>query len=322
MNIKVCPICNNKTVDDSGDLAQWQCIHCNFCGNYFLLNDVTMALNQGSLSFSNVQRAALSCYIRRNHETAENGYVLVNFDLVNKIGTEASYNQMNHIPDLIRYIGDYVSANGTPIPQMEGVDVQRTICAPSMEIVKQIVPELRTRGLIGYTDTSSGYARVSLTFSGWKRYTAEQRGQVHSNFGFIAMEFFNDPNADIFGLPAFVDEIVKPAAKEATGYDLHDIRHFQQSGIIDNYLRVTIRDAAFVICDLTHDNHGAYWEAGYADALDKPVIYICERSKFKKGKSHFDTNHCTTIFWEKDSDNSDFRQQLIATLRRSLDLFD
>ena len=95
-----------------------------------------------------------------------------------------------------------------------------------------------------------------------------------------------------------------------------------QSGVIDNYLRATIRDAAFVICDLTHDNHGAYWEAGYADALDKPVIYICEKSKFDKEQSHFDTNHCTTIFWEKDSDNSDFRQQLIATLRRSLDLFD
>ena len=70
--------------------------------------------------------------------------------------------------------------------------------------------------------------------------------------------------------------------------------------------------------------HGAYWEAGYADALDKPVIYICEKSKFKTKPSHFDTNHSTTIFWEKgkDSDNMDFRRQLIATLRRSLDLFD
>ena len=138
------------------------------------------------------------------------------------------------------------------------------------------------------------------------------------------MKFFKDPNDDCFGLPAFVDQIVKPAAKEATGYDLYDIRHFQQSGVIDNYLRATIKDAAFVICDLTHDNHGAYWEAGYADALDKPVIYICEKSKFKTKPSHFDTNHSTTIFWEKgkDSDNMDFRRQLIATLRRSLDLFD
>ena len=37
-----------------------------------------------------------------------------------------------------------------------------------------------------------------------------------------------------------------------------------------------VRDAAFVISDLTHDNSGAYWEAGYAEGLGKPVIYICE----------------------------------------------
>lgn len=324
--IEVCPVCNNNAVDDSVNLGHWQRIHCDFCGNFLLLSHVTMALNHGSLSFSNVQRAALSCYIRRNHETAKDGYVLVNFDLVKKIGTEARYNPMNYIPDLIRHIGDYVSANGRPIPQMEGVDVQRTICAPSVDIVRQIVPELLDQGLVSYVDVSSqespGYRNVSLTFSGWERYTAEQRGQVHGNFGFIAMKFFNDPNADSFGLPAFVDKIVKPAAKTATGYELHDIRHFQQSGVIDNYLRATIKDAAFVICDLTHDNHGAYWEAGYADALDKPVIYICEKSKFNKEQSHFDTNHCTTIFWKKDSDNNDFQQQLIATLRRSLDLFD
>ena len=38
-----------------------------------------------------------------------------------------------------------------------------------------------------------------------------------------------------------------------------------------------IRDAKFVIADLTHDNNGAYWEAGYAEGLGKPVIYICEK---------------------------------------------
>ena len=323
MNFDVCLICDNKTVNDSDELGHWKRIHCNFCGNYLLHNHVAMGLDRGRLSFSNVQRAALSCYIRRNNETAENGYVLVNFDLVNKIGTEARYNPVNYIPDLIRHIGDYVSANGTPISQMEGLDVQRIMCAPSMDIVRQIAPELLAQGLISYIDASSlkspGYVRVSLTVSGWDRYTAEQRGQTHSDFGFIAMAFFDDPSEDDAGLPAFVNEVVKPAAKEATGYDLYDIRHFQKSGVIDNYLRATIKDAAFVICDLTHDNHGAYWEAGYADALDKPVIYICEKSKFDREKSHFDTNHCTTIFWEKGSDNSDFRQQLVATLRRSLE---
>ena len=62
-------------------------------------------------------------------------------------------------------------------------------------------------------------------------------------------------------------------------------------------MRVKIRDAKFVIADLTHDNNGAYWEAGYAEGLGKPVVYICEKTKFedKNNGTHFDVNHCTTL---------------------------
>ena len=84
-------------------------------------------------------------------------------------------------------------------------------------------------------------------------------------------------------------------------------------------MRIQIKDSAFVIADLTHDNHGAYWEAGYAEGLGKPVIYICEKAKFDKKKSHFDTSHCTTVLWSID-DPEEFKRQLVATLRRSLNL--
>ena len=97
------------------------------------------------------------------------------------------------------------------------------------------------------------------------------------------------------------------------------MRDVATAGIIDNIMRMRIKEARFVIADLTHDNNGAYWEAGYAEGLGKPVIYICEAEKFEREKSHFDTNHCTTIPWSGD-DPDTFRQQLSATIRRSLDL--
>ena len=114
---------------------------------------------------------------------------------------------------------------------------------------------------------------------------------------------------------------MKPAVKENTGYDLVDMRDVPKAGIIDNIMRVRIRDAKFVIADLTHGNNGAYWEAGYAEGLGKPVIYICEKEKFESDDgTHFDTNHCTTVIWSKYRDNDkDFRQKLTATLRRSFD---
>ena len=132
------------------------------------------------------------------------------------------------------------------------------------------------------------------------------------------MEFNNSE------LEAFVEEVVKPTVKETLGYDLRDIRDISRAGVIDNILRVAIRDAKFVIVDLTHDNNGAYWEAGYAEGLDKPVVYICQREKFERSKeegggTHFDTNHCTTVLWSND-DNAGFRQQFAATLRNSLEM--
>jgi hypothetical protein len=47
-------------------------------------------------------------------------------------------------------------------------------------------------------------------------------------------------------------------------------------------------------------NLGAYWAAGYAEGLGKPVIYTCEESKFP-GASHFDTNHHQHVLWTENN---------------------
>ena len=126
---------------------------------------------------------------------------------------------------------------------------------------------------------------------------------------------FEDPILD-----PLIRTTVKPALQDQLNYNLIDMRDVAQAGVIDNLMRVQIRDSAFVLADLTYDNSGAYWEAGYAEGLGKPVIYLCEKVKFKEQKTHFDTNHCTTVQWSANDPNP-FVEQLIATLRRSLNLF-
>ena len=221
--------------------------------------------------------------------------------------------------NLIRYIGDQVSESGEPIRQL--AEISEEIGAPSEELASQLIEELCEQGVVNVRNTSralGGLARykgVNLTLKGWEQYEAEKRGEFEGNYGFLAMQF-DEPD-----LESFVRDVVKPAVKDATGYDLVDMRDVSKAGVIDNIMRVQIRDAKFVIVDLTHDNNGAYWEAGYAEGLGKPVIYICEKEKFEsKDGTHFDTNHCTTVIWSKYRDNDDgFRQELTATLRRSLD---
>ena len=209
--------------------------------------------------------------------------------------------------DLIRKIGDDVSQSGQQLTNFPITD----------QFSVQLMDELVERGTVKITNVirlhgAAQFSGVNLTLEGWEQYEQERRGDFRLNYGFIAMQF-NDTELD-----SFIENTVKPYVKKDTGYDLVDMRNVSRAGIIDNIMRVRIRDAAFVIADLTHDNRGAYWEAGYAEGLGKPVIYICKQAKFQKDGSHFDTNHCTTILWSKEEPEK-FRQELVATLRRSLD---
>jgi hypothetical protein len=63
-------------------------------------------------------------------------------------------------------------------------------------------------------------------------------------------------------------------------------------------MRAAILASRFVLSDVTHGKHGAYWEAGYAEGLRPPVRYTCEKNKWKKSKTHFDTNHLVTVIWD------------------------
>jgi hypothetical protein len=155
--------------------------------------------------------------------------------------------------------------------------------------------------------------QVDLTLAGWAEHEKEQRGQASGGYGFIALKFGDEI------LDPFVSDVIKPAVS-TLGFDLVDMRDTAEAGIIDNVMRARIRDAAFVLVDLTHANEGAYWEAGYAEGLGKQVLYLCNKAVFDEKGTHFDTNHCTTVKW--DPDNADaFTQELLATLRRSLGLF-
>jgi hypothetical protein len=98
-------------------------------------------------------------------------------------------------------------------------------------------------------------------------------------------------------LDAMVADHFVPAVRE-TGFELYRLDDRPKAGLIDNHTRVEIRAAKFLVCDLTDENRGAYWESGFAEGAGKPVFYTCEKSKFGATKTHFDTEHLQTILWD------------------------
>ena len=115
-----------------------------------------------------------------------------------------------------------------------------------------------------------------------------------SRTAFMAMQY-NEPELD-----NIVENVFRDAVRQ-TGFDLFVLRDHPKAGLIDDRLRVEIRVARFLIADLTHGNKGAYWEAGYAEGLGKHVIYTCEKKRFRRAKTHFDTNHHETILWDTEN---------------------
>ncbi len=223
--------------------------------------------------------------------------------------------------NLIRLIGDHESETGTPFPIIDPAIVSRVGCTGPLAW-RQIKGEMSDRGLWrlwSNVRATRGGTQIlidgaSLTLKVWEIYEKEKRGHIVGSYGFMAMKF-NDPE-----LEALLKETIRPSIKAATGYGVIDLRDVARAGVIDNLLREKIRDSAFILADLTHENAGAYWESGYAEGLGKPVIYLCEQQKFADAKTHFDTNHCTTVMWSS-ADLEGFGANLVATVRRSLNLF-
>lgn len=226
--------------------------------------------------------------------------------------------------NLIRLVGDHMREHGEAL-ELESPAVAARVGAFNPNRFEELRDELVADGVLKIVTSGFGMsvgdfthyqaAVYGLTLRGWSRYETEAKGKLSARYGFIALKFNDNVLDDL------IANCIKPAVLRDIGYHVVDIRNVARAGVIDNILREQIRDAAFVLADLTHDNSGAYWEAGYAEGLGKPVIYLCERSKFDRAKTHFDTNHCTTVMWDAPG-TPQFESELIATLRRSLNLFD
>ena len=277
-----------------------------------------------------VQRAVLShrTRVRSTHAKALDELLFVTSKSLDALRSRAQLPSVAiQALNAIRFIGDSLSQSGGAIHEIPD-DFHVIVGALDRPSSDWLLEHLQEEGLVHIGNTAistrqhpsgtggimvSSLQNIRLTISGWERFEAAKHGRPAGNYGFMALEF-GDPTLD-----NFVRDIVKPVVREEMGYELVDMRDVARAGIIDNIMRMQIRDAAFVIADLTHGNNGAYWESGFAEGLGKPVVYICEQSVFDAKGTHFDTNHCTTVPWSP-RDAKAFADTLIATLRRSLDL--
>lgn len=160
---------------------------------------------------------------------------------------------------------------------------------------------------------------ISLTMSGWQRYEELKRaGDKNSRKAFLAMKFYDkyDNETDYyFQNTLFPDYLIK--AVKDTDYNLENPLLDPKAGNIHARIEVEIRNSRFVIAELSHHNNGAYWEAGFARGLGKPVIYMYNKEISEIEKPHFDVGSDHIVFWTRN-DPEDAAQRLKACIRSTL----
>ena len=320
-----CPVCQTETAKPKGAKIGNEFSSeygCPRCGIYWIEDFFSRNSLPNILGGDKRKIAALSHWIRIKHEVISkeppdaNGYrKSINLDeqLVNSIINNPPPTPAEQADRFVLWLGS--KAPGEYI-SFQLQDQLSLIGSATPEELRIAIDYLIRKGLVQgkIIRTSSGLScvDVALSLEGWQYCEKLKRGAADSHKAFMAMQY-NDEQLD-----KIVEDVFKPAV-EKTGFKLFKLTDRPKAGLIDDHLRVEIQTSRFLIADLSHDNLGAYWEAGYAEGLGKPVIYTCEKTKFENPdtKPHFDTNHHLTIPWDINN-LEEAANQLKATIRATL----
>jgi len=307
-----CPVCNSqlKEIRQSRQGRDAKFFSCPRCGDFVLSGELLATLPQ-ILSQDKDASAKIS-YALRSMQQLNRGAELYT-DTVDEILKRPLPSPKEQADLFIRWLAENIDGPGETV-WVEPSTHAGIIGAKSPEGFAFVLRHLLDVGLVTgnlpEVIGASQRARVTLSFAGWEHYEKLRLGGAIYRKAFMAMKFGDKV------LDSIVDFVFKPCVKQ-TGFNLVRLDDTLRAGLIDDQLRVEIQSADFIIADLTHDNLGAYWEAGYAEGLGKPVIYTCEKGKFEKEKTHFDTNHHLTIIWDKESPE-EAGERLKATIRATL----
>lgn len=308
-----CPICEGEVrkVEEHGERIYIECLRC---GAYSVSRSALQDLPY-HLQKNKDNRNLLSYALYRMTKGRSDWPMLTSDQVDNILKNTVLPLPKEQLDNLIVWMGstqsgpsDAIRISAQTIAATGALDRNGVGFLLDYAVEKGLVSAMIERSVDGFY----AIGPCHLTFTGWEYFYELQRGNTSSRRAFMAMKF-GDPETDSL----FRDHF--KVAVKAAGFHLRRLDEEPRAGLIDDRLRVEIRQSRFLIADLTHANPGAYWEAGFAEGLDKPVIFTCRRDIFDgpKTRPHFDTNHHLTVVWDP-ANLDEAVEQLKATIRATL----
>lgn len=289
----LCPVCRMQLMSEprssGGDRREF---FCHNCGPFELSGSAEVALTKQD--FSRSERARVAFGIRRSGSGVVTTYAIEAFISNLKLPDAGML-----LDNLLLHLSHELEAPGEPhelwAPALRASLGALTSAGVQWAIEQAVLAKL-VQGTAAKTMGGPDEYRLlaaTLTLAGWARVSDLLQSAKGSRKAFMAMKF-GDSTLDAVFLDHF-----KPAIR-ATGFELLRLDEEPRAGLIDDRLRLELRTSRFVIADLTHGNNGAYWEAGFAEGVGRPVIYTCRNDVFNDTatRPHFDANHYLTVIWD------------------------
>jgi len=280
-----CTVCNSPANILRTEFKVGTVVDCSRCGDFQIDHVVA---DDFPLPFTDDKQKALASYLIRRMQ--RQGRALLTRDFFELLRQRSLPTPAELCDNLLLWFSEQADGRVGKVvgadKSLSDPDLLASIGAIDTGDAQWAADALTKSGLITFQVMPPGYSfRGQITSSGWNRIEELQRAHVASRYAFFARKFANSD----------LDTLYKNCLRQAvsdTGFELRTVT--QKAGHIDALIEDEIRRCRFLLADLSDGNAGAYWEAGLAEGLGKPVIYICR----DKVDTHFDTDHRQTVRWD------------------------
>jgi hypothetical protein len=154
---------------------------------------------------------------------------------------------------------------------------------------------------------------VAVTPQGWERF--DELTRTHSsknNPAFVAMWFGGDDPVEQDRMRRLFDESIKAVCNKL-GWLAERVDSEEHNDSIMDRIIAMIRRAPFAIADLSDDNRGVYYEAGFARGIGCDVVYLAREG----AKVHFDLSGVNHVKWSSVEDlRAKLENRILGTMGR------